>query len=128
MTIWEVLLAVYIASALVMFFSMNHVLKTAISIAKSWVIDKYEIKPNDANFIFRQIKDFRASDRILSVLATSLIPVLNLLVVFDYGFNSSAYEEKLSVGYIEKIEEKYHDKLVMIKQAIDDIDEKYGDK
>ena len=127
MTIWKLLLAVYIASAAVMFFSMNHVLKTAVAIAKSWVIDQYHIELKDANFIFKQIKDFSASDRIISVLVSSLIPVLNLFVVFDYGFNSSMYEERFGAKYIEKIEEKYHDKLVMIKQTIEDIDKKYGE-
>ena len=128
MTIWKLLLAIYISSAAVMFFSMNHVLKTAVTTAKSWVIDKYNIELKDANFIFKQIRDFKTSDRIISVLVSSLIPVLNLFVVFDYGFNSSMYEERFSAKYIEKIEEKYHDKLLMIKQTIDDINKKYGDK
>lgn len=126
--VWELLLAVYIASTVVMFFSMNHVLKTAVSVAKNWVIDQYNIELKDANFIFKQIKDFSASDRIISVLVSSLVPGLNLFVVFDYGFNSQQYEAELSVRYIKKIEEKYHDKLVMVKQAIDDINEKYGEK
>lgn len=111
-----------------MFFSINHVLKTAIGIAKSWVIDKYNLELKDVNFIFKQTKDFSASDRIISALVSSLIPVLNLYIVLDYGFNSSRYEESFSAKYIEKIEEKYHDKLVMIKQAIDDINKKYEEK
>ena len=128
MNIWKLLLAVYIASALVMFFSMNHVLKTAISVAKSWIIDQYKIELEDANFIFKHIKDFRTSDRIISVLVSSLVPVLNLFVVFDYGFNSQMYEEELSVRYIKRIEGKYHNKFVMAQQTIDYINEKYREK
>lgn len=114
----KILLVAYIASFVVMFLSMINVVNISVRIAKSWIIDTYNIDLKYVNIIFDCIKDFKIGNILHSCFLVSLIPILNSIVVFDYAINGEEYEKKFAKHFIEKIENKYHDRLVEIKESI----------
>lgn len=128
MNVWELLLAVYIASLIVTFAILVRLIREAKRSTKTYLSDKYGMSIDSAELVIKKIADFKPFNIFRYAIEIAFIPIINVKVVLNYGLHVSEYEKWYIGMCIKKLESKYHDKLVMIKEAIDGINEKYGEK
>ena len=128
MNVWELLLAVYIASLIVTFAILVHLIREAKRSTKTYLSDKYGMSIDSAELVIKKIADFKPFNIFRYAIEIAFLPIINIKVVLNYGLHVSEYEQWYVDMCIKKLESKYHDKLLMIKQTIEDIDKKYGEK
>lgn len=122
MTFLQLLLAVYVASFIIAFITLGYILRAAKDSVRTWLIENYGIAQKNADTILSVIKDFKPKAKLKYMFVASLTPVLNTKIILDFGLHSNEYTQWFCELTTKKLENKYHDRLLMIKQTIEDVD------